>query len=85
MKDIFNKIKNIKSKEGFIEFLDLLSKDRYENNDEWENNTIEEYLTSISSWVEDMEGYYKNSNLPMPNNVDWSFVATLFYVGKIYE
>lgn len=82
---MFNRINNIKSKEELIDFLNFLSKDRYKKKDEWENNTIEDYLASISSWIEDMEGYYENNNLPIPNNENWNFVATLFYVGKIYE
>lgn len=80
-----NRINNIKSKEELIEFLEFLSKDRYTKEDEWNNTTIEDYLAAISSWIEDMEGYYKNSNQPMPSSENWSFIATLFYVGKIYE
>lgn len=83
--DINKKINNIKSKKELVDFLDFLSKDRYKRGDEWENNTIEDYLASISSWIEDMEGYYENFNLPIPTNENWSFIATLFYVGKIYE
>lgn len=83
--DIFSRINNIKSKEELIDFLDFLSKDRHNKKDEWENNTIEDYLASISSWIEDMEGYNNNNNLPIPNDENWSFIATLFYVGKIYE
>jgi len=81
----FEKISNIKSKNDLIDFLSFLSKDRQDNLDEWENNTIEEYLISISSWIEDMDGYYKNNNLPIPNDENWSLIATLFYIGKIYE
>ena len=50
-----------------------------------ENISIQEYLESVSSWVEDMEGYYKNTNQEIPNNIKWDFIATLFYVGSIYE
>lgn len=83
--DLYDKINNIKSKEELIDFLDFLSKDRSKNKEEWQNNAIEDYLAAISSWMEDMEGYYENMNLPTQNNENWSFIATLFYVGKIYE
>lgn len=53
--------------------------------EEWQNNTIEDYLAEIGSWIEDMEGYYENMNLPIPDNENWSFIAALLYVGKIYE
>lgn len=82
---MYNRINNIKSKEELIDFLAFLSNDRRKMKEEWENNTIEDYLAAISSWIEDMEGYYENNNLPIPDNENWSFIATLFYVGKIYE
>ncbi len=78
-------IENVKSKEDFISFINMLSEDNQINNDEWENKDILSYLEGISSWVEDMDGYYKNMKLDVPTNVDWKFIATLFYVGKIYE
>lgn len=49
------------------------------------NTDIQSYLEGIASWVDEMEGYYKNVGKNAPQNIDWSFVATLFYVGKIYE
>lgn len=78
-------IENVKSKEDFISFINRLSKDNQINNDEWENKDILSYLEGVSSWVEDMDGYYKNMKLDVPINIDWRFIATLFYVGKIYE
>ena len=83
--DLYDRINNIKSKEELIDFLDFLSKDRSKNKEEWQNNTIEDYLAAIGSWIEDMEGYYENMNLPIPDNENWSFIAILLYVGKIYE
>lgn len=83
--DLYDRINNIKSKEELIDFLDFLSKDRSKNKEEWQNNTIEDYLAAIGSWIEDMEGYYENMNLPIPNDENWSFIATLLYIGKIYE
>lgn len=83
--DLYDRINNVKSKEELIDFLDFLSKDRTKNKEEWQNNTIEDYLAAIGSWIEDMEGYYENMNLPIPDNENWSFIATLLYVGKIYE
>lgn len=78
-------IDDIKSKEDFISFVNSLLKDNQVNNGEWENKDISSYLEAISSWVEDMEGYYDNMKLDVPTNIDWKFIATLFYVGKIYE
>lgn len=78
-------IENVKSKQDFISFINRLSNDNQINNDEWENKDILSYFEGVSSWVEDMDGYYKYMKLDVPTNIDWRFIATLFYVGKIYE
>jgi hypothetical protein len=78
-------INKIENKDDFIKFIELLADDKSNNFLDWENVDIASYLNSIKSWVEDMEGYYRNMNLDIPNNIDWKFIATLFYVGKIYE
>lgn len=83
--DIIEKIDGIKDKEDFISFINFLLTDNRVNNDEWENKDILSYLDAISSWVEDMEGYYQNMKIDIPANIDWKFIASLFYVGKIYE
>lgn len=83
--NIYKEIKNVKSKDEFLRFLEILSKDRKSNAQEWDNKSIEDYLLSIQSWIEDMEGYYDNNNLEVPQNIDWNFIATILYIGKIYE
>jgi hypothetical protein len=82
---VHEEIKTVKTKEDFINFLGKLAADKKNNSVEWENKTIENYLESIQSWIEDMEGYYENNNIEVPKNIDWNFFATVFYVGKIYE
>ena len=51
----------------------------------WENDEITSNLEGICSWVDDMEGYFDNMHIEMPTDIDWRFIATLFYAGKIYE
>lgn len=78
-------IEHISTREDFMRFLHKLEEDCNINKDEWESRDIPSYLKSVSSWVEDMDGYYENMNREAPKDVDWKFLATLFYVGKIYE
>ncbi len=70
---------DVKSKEDFIIFIknNIISE---KNNDE-----LNDYFESVVSWVEDMDGYYKNMGLSQPEVLNWNFIATLFYVGTIYE
>lgn len=82
----FNSIINgVNSKEDFMNFLVELRRDKEQKSEEWENNEITSYLEGICSWVDDMEGYFDNMHIDIPTNINWKFIATLFYVGKIYE
>lgn len=83
--DFNNIINGVHSKEDFMNFLAELQLDKEQNSEEWKNDEITSYLEGISSWVDDMEGYFNNMHIDMPTDIDWRFIATLFYVGKIYE
>ncbi|CAH1225752.1 hypothetical protein PAECIP111893_05295 [Paenibacillus plantiphilus] len=83
--DLYKQIEKVSDKEQFTAFIGLLVKDFRSNSDDWENRDIESFLEGIKSWVEDMEGYYENNNLPVPQNIDWNFLVSLFYAGKLYE
>ena len=68
----------IKSKEEFIRFMELYISTV-------EDSSVKCYLDSVTAWVQDMDGYYINTGKEMPKNIDWNFIANLFYVGSIYE
>lgn len=75
----FKTISNIRNKDDFLDFIKnyVVSTDNHIK--------LNEYLESVMSWVEDMDGFYTNTGYKQPDAIDWSFIATLFYVGKIYE
>ena len=85
MKELINKIEALNTKEDFISFLELLVQDLRSNPGEWENKSLESYLEAAASWTEDMEGYYKNNNLPIPQNVNWKVFANILIAAKMYE
>lgn len=85
MIDFNKKINEINSKEDFINFVELLVSNLKSNPEEWTNKTLPEYLESISSWTEDMEGYYQNNNMSIPENVNWKVFANILIAAKMYE
>ncbi|TGK92234.1 DUF7660 family protein [Leptospira bourretii] len=76
---------NISGKEEFILFLKKLIQDLNEKPSDWENLTLEAYLSSVAAWINEMEGYYLNNKKKIPNNIDWEFIKTIFLAGKYYE
>ncbi|WP_214824118.1 DUF7660 family protein [Exiguobacterium algae] len=83
--ELYKELEKVSDKEQFTKFISSLANDLKLKPDEWENSDIESFLQGVKSWVEDMEGYYENNNLPIPNDINWNFIATIFYVGKLYE
>lgn len=81
----YSKLKKIKTRKDFISFLRDLKKDYTENQSSWENKDIETFLEAIASWIEDMDGFYINQGLPVPEKPDWKILADIFMGGKLYE
>ena len=76
-------IEKIGNKADFIHFLNLLSKDFKKNPQEWENQTIPEFLEQMASWVEDYSTC--PANKIKWERVDYKVLAQIIYMGKIYE
>ena len=85
MTDFKQKIDKISNKEDFVNFVELLVSDLKNNPEEWANKTLSEYLEGISSWTDDMEGYYQNNNIPIPKNINWKVFANILIAAKMYE
>jgi len=80
-----NILNSIKTKADFINFIHFLLEDLKNNSEDWENKTLPEFLEAIAGWTDDMEGYYINNDLPIPDNVDWKLFADILVAAKMYE
>jgi len=85
MGDLANTAKNVKTKEDFIEFLSVLIDDLAADKGIWENRNLEQYLSAMQRWTEDMEGYYINNNLLVPENINWKIFTDILMAARIYE
>lgn len=85
MDDTLNNFQVI-DRQTFIKFLDLLRQDYLSNPDSWENKTLPDFLEALSSYAEDIQGYYDNMkpevNADQPN---WQTFADIFKGATIYE
>lgn len=76
---------SIKSREEFILFARELLRDLREDPGSWENNDLPSFLEALAAWTEDMDGYYKNQNEPMPEQPSWSMLAGILLAATMYE
>lgn len=81
----YSKVKKIQTREDFISFLHSLKKDYSENLQSWENSDIGSFLDAMAAWIEDMDGFYMNQGLPVPEKPDWKIFADILMGGKLYE
>lgn len=79
---VFDEIENINNRESFLVFLENLANDYKENNEEWVNDSISDYLERIAAWIKDWGDSHGNNEF---EQLDFKELAKIFYVGKIYE
>jgi len=75
----------IKSRDDFIAFLRELRRNYLENFSSWENKDIGTFLEAMATWTEDMDGFYANQGLIVPEKTDWKIFADILMGGKLYE
>jgi hypothetical protein len=78
-------INEIRSKDDLLRFLTALRKDLVTNKEDWENPTLDRYLEAMQGWIQDMDGYYSNTNQTIPEQPTWKVFADILYAAKIYE
>lgn len=74
------------TKQEFIQFIENLRIDFLKNTEHWKNKTIEDYLEAMERYVEDIDGYYKNTNQGIDlEKVDWKVFSDILKGSSIYE
>ena len=76
-------VKSINNINDFLSFIKLLEQDFTANRKQWENGTIDEYFEAIHACIEDNlhHGYLFEKE----NELKWSEIAGIFWMGKYYE
>ena len=76
----------VTNREDFIKFAEQLRQNYFDNPENWENKTIEDFLYAISSYTEDIQGYYDNMKIKKDaNKADWQVFADIIKGATIYE
>lgn len=76
------KNREINDKEDFIKFLYHLK----ENHKDWENNTLASFLEALVAYIEDIEGYYANTNQKTSaKEPSWQMFADILQGATMYE
>lgn len=76
---------SILSREQLAAFVFNLQQDLVKNPNEWSNASLGGFLEALSAWIADMDGYYLNNNLPVPEVPSWKTFAEMLLASKYYE
>jgi len=85
MQEVEEFARNVKSRQDFVQFIQALIEDFKKNRKNWENKDLETFLKAVQSWTEDMDGYYVNKNITIPENITWGVFADILIAAKQYE
>lgn len=81
----FEKIE-VTDKQSFIKLVEALEKDFQKYPDKWENKTISTFLYAIASYTEDIQGYYKNLDIPEDSEIaSWRRFADILKGARVYD
>lgn len=67
----------VKSKEDLLQFIKLLKVDYLDNEQEWENTSVDTFLDAMEAWANDTD--------LLTEEAKWSAFAKILYAGSRYE
>jgi hypothetical protein len=76
----------VTTREAFAEFVEGLKADLASNPEQWENNTLEGFLSAMSRYAEDVPGYLRNTQSQINKDApSWQLFATILSGAIVYE
>lgn len=82
---LLEQLENIKTREELSDFVLALVKDFKNSKNSWENDDLASFLEAISAWIRDMNGFYRNQEKELPDNIHWKIFAEILFAAKSYE
>jgi hypothetical protein len=83
--EIHEMVDGIQSKADLVAFVHALTRDLQSRRADWENDTLERYLSALARWLEDSDGYYRNQGREIPVTPTWRNFADMLIAAKMYE
>jgi hypothetical protein len=83
--DLFDYAKTVSSRADFVKFVEYLNQDRREKSDDWGNQTLDQFLSGLSGFANDMAGYYKNMGEAVDvEQITWRIAAEMLLAATVY-
>ncbi|MFC8762637.1 hypothetical protein ACFUAG_18180 [Streptomyces sp. NPDC057193] len=73
------------SREDLASFVRSLHRRHVDGGGSWENADLAGFLEALAAWVDDADGWYRNTGREMPADGDWRFFARALQAATTYE
>lgn len=85
MKELHEQVSEIRTRADLVEFIRALQSDLEAHPGKWENVSLPSFLSALASWTEDMDGYYQNKGVEIPQSPTWKTLGEMLAAARIYE
>ena len=80
----------VTDRQSFIKFFDLLYKDYCNNQDEWQNKNLGDFLEAMTRYARDIQGMYDNNQNSIGRHINadiasWRVFTDILKGAIIYE
>jgi len=76
----------VKDRQTFRTFVEILREQFSEDNQNWENATLDSFLVALGRYTDDIQGYYDNTNQNVNADIpSWKVFADILTGAAIYE
>lgn len=83
---MIKKPEQVHTRSEFSQYVDYLLNAMGGDKEKSENVTVTSFLVALSAYSKDVDGYYKNMNIPIdPDKPSWRLFADLITGATIYE
>lgn len=77
---------SVATREQLASFVAALRDDLARNPEQWENVTLERFLSALSSYIEDVPGYLRNTNPTLSADAPgWQLFAIFLCGARVYD
>jgi hypothetical protein len=74
----------VRTRSELVTFIATLAREAARSSSNWENRDLPSFLEALAAWTEDMDGYFINHGLPVPEQPTWQTFAQMLAAAKIY-
>ena len=79
-------LSSIRTRHDLAAFVAKLKVELDSNADDWENSDLSSFLDAMSAWIEDMDGFYRNTGQAFSESTpSWKVLADILYAARNYE